>query len=82
MAEQSKDYQRGYAAGRRRESRDEIDQARQHQRHMARYALAAAVAPGIIQSPWVNGAGKRMNNASGIASTITDIVLEVEKRLG
>jgi hypothetical protein len=82
MAEQSNDYKRGYAAGRRREGREEIDHARQHQRHMARYALAAAIAPGIIESPWVKSNGERIASASGIAGTITSIVLEVEKRLG
>lgn len=80
----SADYQRGYAAGQRKEARTERDAVRQHEVTLARLALAAAIAPEIIRSPWrrkVDGVWKVQNTAAGIANTVADIAREIEARL-
>jgi len=80
----SADYQKGYAAGRRRADRDERDTERQHAVMLARYALASAIAPEVIRSPWhktVNGVRKPQNTAAGMAEVIAELVRHIERRL-
>lgn len=84
MSEENKDYARGYAAGRRHErraEREEADRQREHELRMARYALAAAIAPEVIRSPWQDGAGKKLNTAAGVAGTIADLMRAIEQRM-
>lgn len=81
MSEETKDYARGYAAGSRR--RDESHQ-REHERHMARMALAAAIAPEIIRSPWVSkkdGVTKTLNTAEGMARTVAGLVNAITRKI-
>lgn len=80
MAEQSPDYQRGYAAGRRRENREERDRERDHAMLLARYQLAAAIAPEIVRNPWQTD-GVRHTSAKQIAGTVAELVKEIERRL-
>ncbi|MFY9351667.1 MAG: hypothetical protein WBL20_07785 [Sphingobium sp.] len=80
MTEKSNDYQRGYAAGRRREHREEQDIQRHHELKMARYTLAAAVAPEIIRSPWHRN-GKPLTSTDEVAGTIASIVKAIERKL-
>lgn len=81
---QSPDYQRGYAAGKRYADHAEANSARDHARHIARMALAASIAPKIIDHPWRRKSGDEwisLNNAAGIADTVTEIVLAIEGKL-
>lgn len=81
MAEQSKDYLRGYAAGRKYEHRTQ----REHEARLQRMALAAAIAPNILQNPWertgADGIRVRLNGVEGIAGTVADLVKAIEQKL-
>lgn len=72
------EYKAGYDAG-RRYSREP------HEAKMARMALAAAIASGIMVSPWrrkqPDGSYKTLNDAEGIASTVADVVNSIERKL-
>lgn len=81
MTEQSKDYQRGYAAGLRREDREERERQRSHAIALARYQLAAAIVPKVMDAPWVRSDGTKLNNAAGIAGTVADLVNAIENKL-
>jgi len=80
----SAEYQKGYAAGQRRAAREEKQEARQHALLLARYQLAAAIAPEVIRAPWTrteNGIRKHLNSEAGIADTVTSLVHRIEGRL-
>lgn len=81
MSDESLNYAKGYAAGQRKVDIEERRARRTHERHMARMTLAASIAPAILEHPWVDGAGKRLNNAAGIAGTVADLVKAIEGKL-
>lgn len=81
MSEQTKDYARGYAAGQRRADNREREAERAHTIALARYHLAAAIAPEIIRSPWSKPDGMKANTADGMAGIIVDMIRAIERRM-
>lgn len=81
MTQQSKDYARGYAAGKRREDLDERERARNHTIMLARYRLLAAIAPEVLRSPWVKADGSKINTADGMAGTIVGMLHAIEGKM-
>ena len=71
------DYQRGYAAGRRYADL-------RHEQLIARMALAAAIAPKILDSPWSRTEGEqrvKLNTVEGIAAITAKLAKAIEQRL-